>query len=61
MGDKPKRANTEERKPVRMAYVTDSYDKVPQPKGEFKDLFQAMQKKSNANTQRAAENDKSSR
>ena len=60
MSNNPKRANKKERKPFRMAYVTDTYDKVPQPEGEFKDLFQAMRKQSEASNQHPAKKNKSS-
>lgn len=32
----------------RTAYLTDSYDEIPQPKGKFRSLFQEMREKSEA-------------
>ena len=56
----PKRANIKESKHFRMAYLMDTYDKVPQPEGEFKNLFQAMREHSESNNQISAKKDKSS-
>ena len=61
MANRTKNSDSNNRNPFRLNDIRKSYDKVPQPKGEFKNLFQAMREKSKANTQRSAENDKSNR
>ena len=38
-----------------------SYDTIPQPKGEFRDLFKQMQDKQNANKMRSNTKDKHSK
>jgi len=57
MSDNSKQANTKGRKPVKRAYVTDTYDKVPQPKGKFRDLFLEMQERSASSKKHSAQND----
>ena len=59
MKDNPKRANNEEHKPFRRIY-TNTYDKIPQPEGEFKNLFQIMQTQGEASNQRTDKENKSS-
>ena len=58
MKNNHEQSDTNESKPFRRLYL-DTYDKVPQPEGEFKNLFHAMQEKSNTNNQQTAKNNKS--
>ena len=46
---KPKRE-----KPFHMSDVRKTYDEIPQPKGEFRDLFQEMRERSVAKRRRAS-------
>ena len=45
----------------RRVELRDSYDTIPQPKGEFKDLFTQMQNKQSANNKRSTVKDKPSK
>ena len=59
MEDNPKRSNNEERKLFRRIYM-DTYDKVPQPEGKFKNLFQVMQEQNGVGNQPTDKKNKSS-
>ncbi|MCY4579829.1 MAG: hypothetical protein OXD31_12385 [Chloroflexi bacterium] len=41
-------------KPVRRDRFINTYDEIPQPKGEFKDLFEEMRAKSAAKNERSS-------
>ena len=43
-------------KPFRMSDVRKTYDEIPQPKGEFRDLFQEMRECSAAKRRQASDN-----
>ena len=51
--------NNKQNKPVRYEIFKDTHDIVPHPKGEFVDLFKAMQERQAAEAERKAESDRS--
>ena len=53
--------NTSKDRASRGRMVRKSYDTIPQPKGEFKDLFREMQEQKAQNKSHSSQKDKSSK
>ena len=51
------KSSSKNHNPFGLNDIRKSSDKVPQPKGKFRDLFLEMQEKSAANKKRSAQND----